>query len=85
MRSLKLREPQHLNPAADIHKPFNLPPSSIPQPIPVDVDGDMKIDLLGIPASSTKLQIWQNVFNMSEPNSPLFKLCVIAFGDRKTV
>jgi len=45
----------------------------------------MKIDLLGIPASSTKLQIWQNVFNMSEPNSPLFKLCVIAFGDRKTV
>lgn len=46
------------------------------QPIPVDVDGDMKIDLLGLPPSTNYLQVWQNVWNSSEPNAPLFKLFV---------
>ncbi|KAF5324887.1 hypothetical protein D9611_004159 [Ephemerocybe angulata] len=59
----------------DVQNPLTLPPSSIPQPIPIDIDGDMKIDLLGFsPHTSDKLQVWQNVWNASVPDSPLFKL-----------
>lgn len=64
------------NEVLDVQNALRLPPSSIPQPIPVDVDGDMKIDLLGISPTSFNLQLWQNVYNASVPDSPLFELCV---------
>ncbi|KAK7037504.1 hypothetical protein VNI00_010996 [Paramarasmius palmivorus] len=58
---------------------LSLPSSSQSQPIPIDLDGDMKIDLLGMTPSSESgsinmLQAWQNVWNASEPNSPLFQV-----------
>ncbi|KAF9009509.1 hypothetical protein BDQ17DRAFT_1348231 [Cyathus striatus] len=61
----------------DVTKPISVPASSLAQPIPIDIDGDMKIDLLGItPASrgTTPLQVWQNVWNASQSDSQLFDL-----------
>ena len=67
-----------LNINSDINNPFTLPPSELPQPIPIDVDGDMKIDLLGITPSSegsadSIYRIWQNVWNASATDPTLFK------------
>lgn len=59
--------------------PLSLPPSSESQPIPFDSTGDLRIDLLGISPSSgdqESFSIWQNVWNASLPNSPLYELCV---------
>jgi integrin alpha FG-GAP repeat containing protein 1 len=55
-----------------------LPPSTLAQPIPIDIDGDMKIDLLGIDPSASQgpLKIWQNVWNASQVDSALFKMYV---------
>ncbi|PPQ97975.1 hypothetical protein CVT26_003124 [Gymnopilus dilepis] len=63
----------------DTSNPLSLPPSTLPQPIPIDVDGDLKIDLLGITPTSTGssdtiYQIWQNVWNASSSDSQLFKI-----------
>ncbi|KAH9483665.1 T-cell immunomodulatory protein [Psilocybe cubensis] len=63
----------------DIDNPLKLPPSTLSQPIPIDVDGDMKIDLLGMTTSSTGsssdiFQIWQNTWNASSPNPVLFNV-----------
>ncbi|KAK7062132.1 T-cell immunomodulatory protein [Favolaschia claudopus] len=63
----------------DTSNPLSVPASALPQPIPIDVDGDMKIDLLGMtPASqgssTSPFQVWQNVWNASDPLSPLFNL-----------
>lgn len=59
--------------------PLSLPPSSESQPIPFDSTGDLRIDLLGISPSSSGDQetfsIWQNVWNASQPNSPVYELC----------
>jgi integrin alpha FG-GAP repeat containing protein 1 len=68
----------------DVKNPIAVPPSTLSQPIPVDVDGDMKIDLLGITPSSksnskSPLQIWQNVWNVTRPESPLFEMCAIHY------
>ncbi|KAG8896291.1 hypothetical protein FRB99_008955 [Tulasnella sp. 403] len=57
--------------------PISVPPSTSAQPIAIDANGDMKIDLLGISPSSSPpaLQIWQNSWNPSSPsNSTLFTL-----------
>ncbi|KAJ6570286.1 hypothetical protein DFH09DRAFT_1154556 [Mycena vulgaris] len=59
--------------------PLSVPASALPQPIPIDVDGDMRIDLLGMTPSSqgssgSPLQVWQNVWNASDPHSPLFNV-----------
>ena len=58
--------------------PLSLPPSSESQPIPFDSTGDLRIDLLGIPRSSPSDQesfsVWQNVWNESRPDSPVYKL-----------
>ncbi|KAF5364540.1 hypothetical protein D9757_011334 [Collybiopsis confluens] len=54
--------------------------STLAQPIPLDLDGDMKIDLLGMTVDSQQhtpnapFQAWKNVWNGSELNSPLFEL-----------
>ncbi|KAF8968304.1 hypothetical protein BDZ97DRAFT_1655046 [Flammula alnicola] len=63
----------------DVDNPLTLPPSILSQPIPLDIDGDMKIDLLGMtPASNgdpdASFQVWQNVWNSSSTDSTLFKL-----------
>ncbi|KAF7352408.1 T-cell immunomodulatory protein [Mycena venus] len=58
----------------DTSNPLSVPASALPQPIPIDVDGDMKIDLLGMSPSSQGLQVWQNVWNASDPLSPLFNV-----------
>ncbi|EIW85541.1 hypothetical protein CONPUDRAFT_118448 [Coniophora puteana RWD-64-598 SS2] len=47
------------------------------QPIPADIDGDLKIDLLGVPYSqwsTSSLTMWQNVWNASQSNPTLFNL-----------
>jgi integrin alpha FG-GAP repeat containing protein 1 len=67
----------------DFINPISVPTSTLSQPISIDVDGDMKIDLLGItPASSgdslSPLQVWKNVWNVSYPQSPLFNMCVLS-------
>ncbi|KAJ7611627.1 hypothetical protein FB45DRAFT_940496 [Roridomyces roridus] len=58
--------------------PIPVPASALAQPIPIDVDGDMKIDLLGITpsssSSSSPFQVWQNVWNASQPHSPVFSV-----------
>jgi integrin alpha FG-GAP repeat containing protein 1 len=61
----------------DTNNPLAIPASALPQPIPIDVDGDMKIDLLGMTpssqgSSSSPFQVWQNVWNASQPHAPLF-------------
>ena len=56
-----------------------LPPSSKSQPIPFDSTGDLRIDLLGVSPSSsgdqTFFSVWQNVWNASQLNSPVYELC----------
>jgi len=69
-----------LNESLDIH-PMTLPSSTLSQPIPLDVDGDMKIDLFGITpgsldGSDPAFQLWQNVWNASAPDSKLFSVYV---------
>ncbi|KAF9045767.1 hypothetical protein BDZ89DRAFT_1058727 [Hymenopellis radicata] len=55
--------------------PIAIQSSTLAQPIPIDLDGDMKIDLLGVPADSTeKLQAWQNVWNTSSKGGALFSI-----------
>lgn len=63
----------------EFNNPISVPPSTLSQPISIDVDGDMKIDLLGITPSSSgdpqsPLQLWKNVWNASYPQSPLFSI-----------
>ncbi|KAF5372918.1 hypothetical protein D9758_001485 [Tetrapyrgos nigripes] len=63
----------------DVSHPISVSASSLSQPIPIDLDGDMKIDLLGMTPSSQSstrsiFQAWKNVWNASEPNSPLLKV-----------
>ncbi|KAF9647285.1 hypothetical protein BDM02DRAFT_3098371 [Thelephora ganbajun] len=58
--------------------PVLLPPSSGSQPIPFDSTGDLRIDLLGISPSSSgdreSFSVWQNVWNVSRPNSAIYEL-----------
>ena len=60
--------------------PLSLPPSSGSQPIPFDSTGDLRIDLLGIsppsPGDPESFSVWQNVWNASQSNSPVYELCV---------
>jgi integrin alpha FG-GAP repeat containing protein 1 len=69
----------HMNKDPD---PIPVPPSTLSQPIPIDTNGDMKIDLLGITpqsvGSSTPIQIWQNAWNASQPYAPMFNVYVYA-------
>ena len=57
------------------------PTSGLAQPIPMDMNGDLKIDLFGIPSpqdSSSPFKIWQNVWNNSNPHSDVFSMYVAA-------
>lgn len=62
----------------DVNNPISLPSSSLSQPIPIDLNGDMRIDLLGSTVSSPgTLQAWQNVWNASQPRGQLFNVYVL--------
>ena len=68
-----------LNINSDLNSPLTLPPSSLPQPISIDVDGDMKIDLLGTTplsegGSDSAFQIWKNTWNASATAPTLFRM-----------
>ncbi|KAI0320316.1 hypothetical protein OF83DRAFT_1162494 [Amylostereum chailletii] len=55
--------------------PLSIPPSTLSQPIPLDIDGDMKIDLLGAePGDASHLKVWQNVWNQSQTDGPLYDI-----------
>lgn len=58
--------------------PVSVPASTMAQPIPVDINGDMKIDLLGMTPQSISagnpLKVWRNKWNGSE--SAGFDVCV---------
>jgi integrin alpha FG-GAP repeat containing protein 1 len=60
--------------------PMSLQPSSESQPIPFDSTGDLRIDLLGVSPSFSgdrgSFSVWKNVWNASQPNSPVYELCV---------
>ncbi|KAF9533608.1 hypothetical protein CPB83DRAFT_783291 [Crepidotus variabilis] len=61
----------------DANNPISITSSSLSQPIMIDIDGDMKIDLLGMTPTSKSspdepLQIWKNVWNESTSTSTLF-------------
>ncbi|KAF9453642.1 hypothetical protein P691DRAFT_812990 [Macrolepiota fuliginosa MF-IS2] len=59
----------------DTTHPMSVQSSTTAQPIPLDVNGDLKIDLLGLTVEGrSQLQVWQNVWNSSLTNSPLFEM-----------
>ncbi|KAJ8581014.1 hypothetical protein M405DRAFT_869047 [Rhizopogon salebrosus TDB-379] len=57
---------------------ISAPSSTLSEPIPVDVDGDMQIDLLGTAYSqgtySDPLTVWRNTWNVSQSQPTLFEL-----------
>ncbi len=64
---------------SDIDNPVAIDASSLSQPIVVDMNGDMKIDLLGMTAASegnpdVSLKMWKNVWNDSSDARSLFQL-----------
>ena len=41
----------------------------------MDLNGDLKIDLFGVASSSdSTFKAWQNVWNISQPDGPIFNL-----------
>ncbi|KAG8858531.1 hypothetical protein FRB96_005203 [Tulasnella sp. 330] len=55
--------------------PLEIPPSTTAQPIAIDSNGDMRIDLLGLSptGSGSTMKLWQNTWDNSNPsNSTLF-------------
>ncbi|KIY68406.1 hypothetical protein CYLTODRAFT_374377 [Cylindrobasidium torrendii FP15055 ss-10] len=66
----------------DTSNPLSVPPSTTVQPIPIDLDGDMKTDLLGVYAdSSVNLKAWQNVWDSSKDTPELFSIIDPSFAD----
>jgi integrin alpha FG-GAP repeat containing protein 1 len=57
----------------DTANPIQVQTSTSSQPIPLDINGDLKIDLLGLtPDGGSRLQVWRNVWDSSKTDSPLF-------------
>ncbi|CDO68919.1 hypothetical protein BN946_scf185000.g62 [Trametes cinnabarina] len=57
--------------------PIQAPPSLSAQPIPMDINGDLKIDLFGAPSQSSSastFNVWQNVWNASATQSDIFTI-----------
>ena len=54
--------------------PIGLPPSTLPQLIPFDGDGQMRIDLLGLQQGSPQLKMWKNIWNATDPSGPLYEV-----------
>ncbi|KAJ7581491.1 hypothetical protein C8J56DRAFT_833576 [Mycena floridula] len=59
-------------------RPLPMSPSSVAQPIPIDLNGDMRIDLLGADPTSKSLQVWNNVWSPGTPNQ-LFNITAPPF------
>lgn len=60
-------------------EPIDAPASISAQPIPMDMNGDLRIDLFGSTSSasaSSPFKVWQNVWNASNPNSQTFNVYV---------
>lgn len=60
--------------------PIEIQPSTLAQPIPMDSDGDMDIDLLGLaPALGGRpaLTLWHNTWDPANSNSQPFEQCAI--------
>ncbi|KAG0706515.1 hypothetical protein DFH29DRAFT_988042 [Suillus ampliporus] len=57
---------------------ISVPSSTLSEPIPVDIDGDMQIDLLGTAYSqgtySDPFTVWRNTWNASQSQPTLFEL-----------
>ena len=58
-------------------EPVEIPASTLAQPLVFDAQGDMRGDLLAVPAGGDRLRMWNNTFGAAS-NSPPFTLC----GDR---
>ncbi|KAF8655798.1 hypothetical protein AX16_002884 [Volvariella volvacea WC 439] len=63
----------------DTSNVLSVPSSATAQPLLVDINGDMKVDLLGMTPSSrddsqSPLKVWKNVWNASEEDSSLFNI-----------
>ncbi|EPQ58671.1 hypothetical protein GLOTRDRAFT_73218 [Gloeophyllum trabeum ATCC 11539] len=57
----------------DTASPIALPPSTLQQPVPIDANGDMKIDLFGVASGGNgAFKVWRNVWNASDPRSSMF-------------
>ncbi|KAH8114092.1 hypothetical protein DFH11DRAFT_1595734 [Phellopilus nigrolimitatus] len=65
--------------------PISVPSSNAAQPIPLDANGDLKIDLLGITPGSNSLSLWENVFNQSAANTPVFSIAEAPFNGQSCV
>lgn len=61
--------------------PVVAPPSALVQPVAVDANGDMKIDLLGLTPNSDNLKVWQNTWNASRPNRGVFEVTDLRMDD----
>ncbi|KAH9918403.1 integrin alpha N-terminal domain-containing protein [Epithele typhae] len=57
-------------------KSISADPAIYAQPIPMDMNGDLKIDLLGTTSSapSSTFKVWQNVWNASSTRSNVFNV-----------
>lgn len=66
--------------------PLSLPPSTLSQPVAFDLNGDLRIDMLGITPSSASdtapFRVWRNVWNASQTTGPVFDMCVCEFRMR---
>ncbi|KAI5117253.1 hypothetical protein M0805_006416 [Coniferiporia weirii] len=60
--------------------PISIPSSNVAQTIPVDANGDLKIDLLGVTPDSSSLSLWKNIYNQTMSNSPVFSITDAPFN-----
>ena len=60
--------------------PLAVPSSNAAQAIPFDANGDLSVDLLGIPSGSSTLSVWRNVYNESDPLTEMFTVYVRPFA-----
>ena len=55
--------------------PLDVPASTLAQPIPIDANGDLKVDLLGMVPDSEGLKLWKNVINATiGVTGPIFEV-----------
>ncbi|KAL1702182.1 hypothetical protein EV121DRAFT_262329 [Schizophyllum commune] len=57
----------------DTGHPITVPPSGMVQPIPIDINGDMRIDLLGVtPSVSNMFAVWNNTWDEEKNTDYMF-------------
>ena len=66
--------------------PIDAPASISAQPIPMDINGDLKIDLFGVtPSSPSTFKVWQNVWNASQYDGPVFNMCITTYFSHRNI